>query len=116
MRFMIMRSALLATILSIVFLSSCNQSGPVAATADNNKPETPKNEIWIAPDTGTLGSSEKDSLIRYGRELIANTAFYLGPHGSVLKITNGMNCQNCHLQAGTKAYGNNFSAVNLYLS
>jgi thiosulfate dehydrogenase len=29
----------------------------------------------------------------------------------VSTTTNGMNCQNCHLDAGTKIYGNNYSAV-----
>jgi thiosulfate dehydrogenase len=29
----------------------------------------------------------------------------------VAQITNGMNCQNCHLQAGGKAWGNNYAAV-----
>jgi thiosulfate dehydrogenase len=24
------------------------------------------------------------------------------------KISNGMNCSNCHLDAGTKAWGNNY--------
>ncbi|MDX5480898.1 MAG: c-type cytochrome, partial [Hymenobacteraceae bacterium] len=47
----------------------------------------------------------------YGRELIAHTARYLGPKGSVLHVSNGMNCQNCHLDAGTKAFGNNYSLV-----
>jgi thiosulfate dehydrogenase len=28
-----------------------------------------------------------------------------------MKTSNGMNCQNCHLQAGTKTFGNNYSAV-----
>lgn len=49
--------------------------------------------------------------VYYGRELIAHTAKYLGPNGSVLQITNGQNCQNCHLQAGTLVYGNNYGAV-----
>lgn len=49
--------------------------------------------------------------IRYGRELIVNTALYLGPKGTVAQITNGMNCQNCHLEAGTKPWGNNYGAV-----
>jgi thiosulfate dehydrogenase len=49
--------------------------------------------------------------IRYGRSLIANTAYYLGPKGKVARITNGMNCQNCHLEAGTKPWGNNYGAV-----
>jgi thiosulfate dehydrogenase len=50
-------------------------------------------------------------LIRYGRELIANTSFYLGPTGKIASISNGMNCQNCHLDAGTRFWGNNYSAV-----
>lgn len=36
---------------------------------------------------------------------------YLGPKGSVKQNTNGMNCQNCHLDAGTKIMGNNYAAV-----
>jgi thiosulfate dehydrogenase len=40
-----------------------------------------------------------------------HTAKYLGPNGSVKKISNGMNCSNCHLDAGTKAWGNNYGSV-----
>ena len=54
---------------------------------------------------------EKDTLTRYGRELIENTSYYLGPKGIVAHITNGMNCQNCHLDGGTVPWGNNYSAV-----
>src|SRR5258706_8952338 len=67
--------------------------------------------LWEAPDTSTIPFTEQGMLIRYGRELIANTSYYLGPRGKVAVITNGMNCQNCHLNAGTKLGGNNFSAV-----
>ncbi len=49
--------------------------------------------------------------VYYGRELIAHTAKYLGPNGSVLQISNGQNCQNCHLLAGTIVYGNNYGSV-----
>lgn len=28
-----------------------------------------------------------------------------------MQITNGMNCQNCHLDAGTKVWGNNYGSV-----
>src|SRR5258708_3287515 len=28
-----------------------------------------------------------------------------------MSTSNGMNCQNCHLEAGTKFFGNNYSAV-----
>jgi thiosulfate dehydrogenase len=69
-------------------------------------PEKPAKKYWNAPDI----SAATDE-IRYGRELVASTARYLGPKGSVAQITNGMNCQNCHLDAGTRIYGNNYSAV-----
>jgi len=66
---------------------------------------------WEAPDTATIPATSTGDLIRYGRSLIAATARYLGPQGSVQAISNGMNCQNCHLDAGTRPYGNNYSAV-----
>lgn len=68
---------------------------------------------WVGPsiylDNTTIG--EERALVIYGQELIAHTSKYLGPKGSVAQITNGMNCQNCHLQAGAKAWGNNYAAV-----
>lgn len=69
-------------------------------------PEKPAKKYWTAPDI-----SNESEEVRYGRDLIAATARYLGPKGSVAQITNGMNCQNCHLDAGTRVYGNNYSAV-----
>ncbi|HVU57366.1 MAG TPA: c-type cytochrome [Puia sp.] len=68
-----------------------------------------KNNLWHPPDA--IPPSPEGELIRYGRELIVNTSLYLGPKGSVAAISNGMNCQNCHLDAGTRAWGNNYSAV-----
>lgn len=66
---------------------------------------------WIAPAESEIPSGREGEAIRYGRELIANTAIYLGPKGAVAPLTNGMNCQNCHTYAGTQAFGNPFSAV-----
>lgn len=68
---------------------------------------------WTAPSERRLKRlpAEEQALIRYGKELIAHTADYLGPKGSVRAISNGMNCQNCHLQAGTQPWGNNYFAV-----
>ncbi|MBC7863804.1 MAG: c-type cytochrome [Bacteroidia bacterium] len=79
----------------------------------NGKPKTEekKSEYWIAPDTNSISEEKNKELITYGRELIKNTSLYLGPNGSVAHISNGMNCQNCHLEAGTKSFGNNYSAV-----
>jgi thiosulfate dehydrogenase len=67
--------------------------------------------LWKAPDLAALPATAEGDQIRYGRELIAHTARYLGPKGSVLQISNGMNCQNCHLDAGTRPFGNNYSLV-----
>jgi thiosulfate dehydrogenase len=80
----------------------------------------PKKEIpalmsegWTAPSLFTDRSvqGEERALVIYGEDLIANTSKYLGPNGSVAHITNGMNCQNCHLNAGRKTWGNNYGAV-----
>jgi thiosulfate dehydrogenase len=67
--------------------------------------------MWKAPDWTSVDSEANADEIRYGRELIANTSEYLGPNGKVKKISNGLNCQNCHLQAGTAPLGNNYSAA-----
>jgi thiosulfate dehydrogenase len=71
----------------------------------------PANELWQAPNESLLLNEANADEIKYGRELIQNTALYLGPNGTVKQISNGMNCQNCHLDAGTKAWGNNYAAV-----
>jgi thiosulfate dehydrogenase len=68
-------------------------------------------EGWFAPDTASLTSNEMDMLVRYGRDLISHTSKYFGPAGKISKEANGMNCQNCHLNAGTQLWANSFSAV-----
>lgn len=70
-----------------------------------------KQASWVPPEISSLGNSSKDQLIKYGKELISNTAWYIGPRGKVMQTSNGMNCQNCHLEAGTKRFGNNYGAV-----
>jgi thiosulfate dehydrogenase len=66
---------------------------------------------WHSPDINLVPQTPEGDLIRYGRELIANTSKYLGPRGIVAQITNGMNCQNCHIEAGTRLPVNSFFAV-----
>lgn len=66
---------------------------------------------WTGAGENQVPVDHTGDMIRYGRNLIANTSFYLGPKGTVAHITNGMNCQNCHLEAGTKPWGNNYGAV-----
>src|SRR6188508_1822999 len=59
----------------------------------------PEEMPWQGP--GKYAIKSEDTLVMYGHELIANTSQYLGPRGNVNAISNGMNCQNCHLDAGT---------------
>jgi thiosulfate dehydrogenase len=68
-------------------------------------------KIWEAPDPLSIKAENEAKLIQYGRDLIAHTSDYLGPEGIVKPISNGMNCQNCHLEGASKPFGNNYSAV-----
>lgn len=94
--------------LSVVFCTiiSCQLSGnsntPKAVPAANDS-------IFVPPDTSTIPHDEYGDMVRYGRELIINTAYYLGPDGTVGHyLNNKMNCNNCHLDAGTRPYGLNY--------
>src|SRR5688572_15745586 len=64
--------------------SSTEEKKIVAADTDTTK-------YWIAPEISTITDTSKRSLVEYGKELIAHTAKYLGPRGSVMQISNGMN-------------------------
>jgi thiosulfate dehydrogenase len=71
-----------------------------------------KEKIWEAPDPRLAEMAPDSKLISYGRDLLAHTQDYFGEHGSVRpRSINGMNCQNCHLDAGSKPFGNNYFAV-----
>jgi thiosulfate dehydrogenase len=67
--------------------------------------------VWTAPDPNTIPENGTGELIRYGKKLISATTHYFGPRGSIGHISNGMNCQNCHLKAGTQAWAGSFGSV-----
>src|SRR5690606_22190224 len=66
---------------------------------------------WQAPDTAEIDDEPNAEQIKYGRAIISNTSYYFGPGGIIEKTSNGLNCQNCHLKAGTKIFGNNYAGV-----
>lgn len=102
---------LLGLIILIVILSksfSCSKTTGNTISSTRSYSET---EEWQAPDTSGIPFTEEGFLIQYGKELIANTALYLGPNGIKGNQSNGMNCQNCHLDAGARLYANSFAAV-----
>jgi thiosulfate dehydrogenase len=65
--------------------------------------------LFVPPDTSTIPHNATGDMIRYGRELLVNFPYYLGPKGSVGSFGgNGLGCQNCHLEAGTRPFGLNY--------
>lgn len=83
---------------------------PIAESSAGITPRSIPADAWKAPDDNTIPAGKAGEMIRYGRELLAHTARYFGPEGSIAQITNGMNCQNCHLAGGTKLFGNNYAS------
>ncbi len=72
---------------------------------------TPKVKLSVAPSINRLSRDPNKEQLLYGQELIRNTAYYIGFNGTKKQITNGLNCQNCHLDAGQKPWGNNYLGV-----
>ena len=88
--------------------------GTLACNNNNNSKEikSPAADtvaVFTPPDTSTIPHDQFGDMVRYGRELIVNTAHYIGPDGTVGKyLGNKMNCGNCHLDGGTRPFGFNF--------
>ena len=103
-------AALLLTVI-LIWLERRENTQPPVVKNLQAAVKPPGGILWTAPDSNAIPLDEYGELIRYGKKLISNTSQYLGPRGSVSHISNGMNCQNCHLEAGTKAWAGNFGGV-----
>jgi len=107
----------------VIFIVGASVVVLIPSTVNLNEPEAKEpaaplvtkqgdqTALWHPPDSTKIPNTPEGDLIRYGRELVAHTALYLGPTGKVMAISNGMNCQNCHLKAGKKPFGNNYAGV-----
>jgi thiosulfate dehydrogenase len=100
-------------------LGAEKNSYPITDSGPRNSTETSMTKVskgiippfgWKSPDPNTIPKGKEGDMIRYGKALITSTALYFGPQGSIARLSNGMNCQNCHLDAGTRLFSNNFSA------
>jgi thiosulfate dehydrogenase len=98
-------------LLGIIFLGAFYMQTVSGSSGKKEREENISDEKWHAPDINLVPHTPEGEMIRYGRELFIHTSFYFGPKGSIAVLTNGMNCQNCHLWAGTKSFGNNLAAV-----
>ena len=92
-------------ILTVSFqMISCNENKPIqvnASLSDND-------DSLFNLDTLKIPDNKYGKAVRYGRELMFKTAYYIGPDGINGKyLGNKMNCSNCHQNAGTKPYSFN---------
>ena len=78
---------------------------------EDKNTQTSSSFYWVPRDMEYITNEKKLDEVFYGLDLIEHTAKYLGPKGKVKSISNGLNCQNCHLASGTKIFGNNYGSV-----
>jgi thiosulfate dehydrogenase len=107
--------ALIASVCMVIaIISSCDKGKERVNTRDQPVATASSRKIpagaWKAPDSTAIPTGKTGDMIRYGKELLGHTARYFGPNGSVAKISNGMNCQNCHLDGGRRLFGNNYAS------
>jgi len=73
-----------------------------------NPPQIEMEDAWQPPNAADIPEGEQGSLIRYGLEIVTNTASTIGPLATdpALRFSgNELACANCHQQSGTKQYG-----------
>jgi thiosulfate dehydrogenase len=99
MRFLSIISAFAAFVL-ITANTHCNTgNGPQPTTAAIG------DSVYTQPDTAKIPNDKYGELVRYGRNLMLYTAYYIGPDGvNGHYLGNKMNCTNCHQEAGTKPF------------
>ncbi len=85
---------------AVVFcLSNCNSADQSVVATNNDS------IVYAAPDIGKIATDKFGEQVRYGRELMLHTAYYIGPNGVAGHyLGNKMNCTNCHQNAGTKPF------------
>jgi thiosulfate dehydrogenase len=96
-----MKSIKITLVIFISSLYSCNT--PISP----NENKATSYQVVI-PDTTTIPSGPFGEAVKYGRELMLNTSYYIGPNGINGKyLGNKMNCTHCHQDAGTKPFSLN---------
>lgn len=77
------------------------------ADASSTSPAA-KQSPWVVPDITKLPDDEWGRAVRYGRDLIAKTSSLIGPEvkdPAYRFAGNNLNCQSCHINAGTQQFG-----------
>jgi thiosulfate dehydrogenase len=69
---------------------------------------------WHVPDVSTLADDDFGIAVRLGRQLIQHTSAMIGPDSDDASLRfagNGLECQSCHLDAGTARFGLPFVGI-----
>ncbi|NSL85623.1 c-type cytochrome [Chitinophaga solisilvae] len=101
----VIRNSCAFSAIAAVIVWSCN-------TATNAREQAPvpaaPAAVLLHVDTTAIPDDKYGEAVRYGRALMLNTAYYIGPDGTSGKyLGNRMNCTNCHQDAGTKPFSFN---------
>jgi thiosulfate dehydrogenase len=92
--------------LAIGFAASMSSVGSSMVSAGES---LPADGLPPPPALQNLPAGEEGALIRYGQDLIANTADWIGPKGRLKHLTKSrMACRNCHLDSGQRPLGNSW--------
>ncbi len=98
--------AALVLVIMAQLLSSCNAPG--TAQANNRDSLATRVDSLVTVDTSKMPKGKYGAAVKYGRDLMLHTAYYIGPDGINGHYTgNKMNCTNCHRDAGTRPYAFN---------
>ncbi len=90
----------------LLVVAGCSAS--VAAAAQ--PAVSPSNALppWHVPNPDALPDNQQGREVRLGRDLIARTSVLIGPDApdpGQRYTGNGLDCESCHINAGTKRYG-----------
>src|SRR5271155_4054655 len=115
---MIIKSSLVASALAIAAglptLYTANTAFGDALPAPSSVAAKSMETPWDIPDVDKLPDDDWGRTVRYGRDLVAKTASLIGPENpdpARRFAGNSLNCQNCHLETGTKKFGLPFVGV-----
>lgn len=96
----VITTCLLTLVCGILLVQCMDQKNP--------QPKNAGDGVMVAPDINQIPKDDYGAAVRYGWELLVNTAYYIGPEGINGRYTgNRMNCTNCHQNAGTKPFSFN---------
>ncbi|PKL77124.1 MAG: hypothetical protein CVV27_06730 [Candidatus Melainabacteria bacterium HGW-Melainabacteria-1] len=99
----------IASLLLISCRPESEQQTAASPSPDVAISATPTALAWKLPDPASA-----DATVRYGQELVARTAHYLGPDQADPALRYGgnrLNCKSCHLQAGQQPHSLGFVGI-----